>query len=326
MTQTVHLTTAGVGLELSSWGATIRRFEVATAEGWRNIVLGHHQDRGYQTNLGYLGASVGRFANRIDQARFTLDGRTNSLDVNEPPNHVHGGSGGFSLREWTVTASGPTWAELSLVSSDGDQGFPGQVEVSARFDVFDDGAQVTYTARTDAPTVVNLTTHPYFNLDGEGSGTIDQHRLEIAASRFTPNRADGIPTGEIRDVDGTAVDFRSGQFLGPARLAAEAQQLTRRGGFDHNFVVDGSGFRHHCRLVGTTGLWLEIESDQPAFQVYSGDHFSGELGTSGRPYPARAGVALETQGFPDAPNQPGFPSTELRPGQEHRTTTRWRLG
>ncbi|MBU4188199.1 MAG: galactose mutarotase [Propionicimonas sp.] len=325
MTELLHLSAEGVRLELLSLGATMRRFDVATAEGWRNIILGHSQLADYQANLGFLGASVGRFANRIDQARITVEGQVYELDANEPPNQVHGGGGGFSRCEWRVLESEQTWAELSLTSPDGDQGFPGQVRATARFEVFSHGAQVTYTATTDAPTVVNLTTHPYFNLDGEGSGNIDHHRLQIAGSHFTPTRPDGIPTGEVRTVSGTALDFRDGEFLGAARLRAEAEQLTRNGGFDHNFAIDGADVRRHCRLVGATGLGLEISSDQPGLQVYTGDHFAGELGTSGQRYPARAGVALETQGFPDAPNHPGFPNTVLRPGQEYRTTTRWQL-
>ena len=205
--------------------------------------------------------------------------------------------------------------------------YPGELRVTVRYELIPGGVQVTYRASTDAPTVVNLTTHPYFNLDGEGAGSTDGHRLTIRASRYTPNHDDGIPTGEIRDVTGTAADFRGGPVLGEAWRAAVAERITRRGGFDHNFVVDGDGMREHCRLTGDSGLTLTVVSDQPALQVYGGDHFDGsQVGTSGRPYGLHAGVALETQNFPDAPNQPGFPSSVLRPGQEYVATTRWLVG
>lgn len=325
MNESVVLLGRGVRLELLPWGATMRRFEVARGDRWRNIVLGHPSIEDYQQNVGYLGSSVGRFANRIDNAAFTLDGVHYELDANEGRNHIHGGRGGFSHRQWTVAASGVDWAEFALTSPDGDQGFPGTVEVRARFEVIECGASVTYIATTDVRTVLNLTTHPYFNLDGEGEGSAEEHRLQVHASAFTPTRADGIPTGEVRAVDGTAADFRDGATIGEAIRRAQAEGLTRNGGFDHNFVVDGTGLREHCRLTGTSGLTLRVESDQPALMVYTAEHLAGEVGTSHRPYPARAGVALEAQGFPDAPNHPNFPSTLLEPGVEFRTTTRWLL-
>lgn len=331
----VRLENDSVRLEILPFGATVRRFEVRLPEGtlpdgaepdgiWRNIVLGHPEPGDYATGGGYLGASVGRFANRIAGGRFTLDGTEYLLDVNEAPNQLHGGTGGFSHRVWDVVDSGTDWAEFALTSPDGDQGFPGRVQASARFELVPGGAQVTYRATTDAPTVVNLTTHAYFNLDGEGSGDTDAHRMRLAASHYTPNRDDGIPTGEIRDVTGSAADFRSGPRLGPARELALAQGITRNGGFDHNFVVDGQGLREHCRLTGATGLTLTLLSDAPALQVYTGEHLDGTgSGTSGVPYVRRAGVALEPQAFPDAPNHANFPSTVLRPPNEYATTTQW---
>ncbi len=312
-----------VRLELLPWGATMRRFEVARGDRWRNIVLGHPSLDDYQTNVGYLGSSVGRFANRLGRATFTLNDVRYDVDVNEPPNQVHGGRGGFSHRLWTVADSGVDWAELTVTSEDGDQGFPGTVQVRARFEVFDCGASVTYTATTDAPTVINLTTHPYFNLDGEGEGTIEQHRLQVNASAFTPTHADGIPTGEVRSVAGSAMDLRAGAVLGTALDGVVAEGIDRNGGLDHNFVVDGEGLREHCRLTGSSDLTLRVWSDQPALMVYSGEHVGGVVGTSGHSYAARAGVALEAQGFPDAPNHPNFPSTVLLPDQEFSTTTRW---
>ncbi len=323
----IRLEGDGVRVALLALGATLRRFEVELPGGrWRNIVLGSARVEGYLDANRYLGMTVGRFANRIAGARFTLDGREFRLDANEPPNQLHGGTDGFHARVWDVEEHDGRAVEFRLTSPDGDQGYPGRVQVSARYELVPGGAQVTYRATTDAPTVVNLTTHPYFNLDGEGAGNTDRHELTVHAARFTPNHPDGIPTGEVRSVEGSAMDFRAGRSLGPAREAAETEGLTRRGGFDHNFVVDGAGMREHCRLVGPDGLALTVSSDQPALQVYGGDHFDGtQLGTSGMPYQRRAGVALETQHYPDSPNQAHFPSTVLRPGEEYVTTTRWAL-
>lgn len=326
----VRLAGDSVRLELMPLGATIRRFEVRLPDGsWRNIALGAANPADYLTNASYLGMTVGRFANRIDGARFVLDGVEYLLDANEGANQLHGGSDGFHARTWTIAGRGPDWVEFTMTSPDGDQGYPGELTVSARYELVPGGAQVTYRAVTDAPTVVNLTTHTYFNLDGESAGNTDAHVLTVHASHYTPNRDDGIPTGEIRDVSGSAADFRSGRGFGEARLAGDAEGITRNGGFDHNFVIDGVGMREHCRLTGTDGLTLIVESDQPGLQVYGGEHFTVDgiqIGTSGRPYVRRPGVALETQHYPDSPNRPEFPSTVLRPGEEYVTTTRWLVG
>lgn len=321
----IHLDGDSVRVELLPLGATLRRFDVRLSDGsWRNIVLGSADLAEYLTSNIYLGMTVGRFANRIAGARFTLDGVEYVLDANEPPNQLHGGTDGFHAREWTVAGSGPDWAEFTLTSPDGDQGYPGTLTVSARYELVPGGVQVTYRATTDATTVLNLTTHPYFNLDGEASGNTDAHLLTVHASRYTPTRADGIPTGQLRDVTGSAADFRAECRFGEARIAADAEGITRNDGFDHNFVVDGTGLREHCRLTSSDGLTLVVESDQPALQVYGGEHFNGtQVGTSGTPYQRRAGIALETQHYPDAPHHPAFPSTVLRPGEEFAATTRW---
>jgi aldose 1-epimerase len=314
-----------VRIELLPLGATLRRFEVRLPDGrWRNIVLGARDVTDYLGANVYLGMTVGRFANRIAGARFTLDGVEYHVEANEGPNQLHGGPEGFHARLWEVAGRGRDWVEFVLLSPDGDQGFPGELRASARYELVAGGAQVTYRATTDRPTVVNLTTHPYFNLEGEDAGSTDDHVLTIHASRFTPVGADLIPTGEVRDVTGSAADFRAGRRMGAARESADREGITRKGGFDHNFVVDGSGMREHCRLVGADGLSLTIVSDQPALQLYGGEHFDGsQVGTSGTPYVRRAGVALETQHYPDSPNHPDFPTTVLRPGEEYSATTRW---
>jgi len=276
------------------------------------------------TDRSFMGVSIGRFASRMRDARFTLDGVTCALDANEPPNCLHGGSSGFHARVWDEDVLGAGHLALGLVSVDGDQGFPGNLEVTAEFSLIEGGLQVVYTAVTDAPTVVSMTAHPYFNLDGEGTGDVDGHQLRVHGGAYTPTRVDGIATGEIRPVDGTAVDFRAGRVLGEARAAAAAEGIARNGGIDHNFVIDGTGLREHAVLTGSSGLTVTVLSDQPALQVYTADHLDGSLvGESGRPYAARAGVALETQQFPDAPNHPGFPSAVLRPGERFSATTQW---
>ncbi|CAL8969572.1 Aldose 1-epimerase [Propionicimonas sp. T2.31MG-18] len=324
-TDSMWLVSHAVRLELLPLGATLRRFEVLRPDGsWRNIVLGSRHIPDYLGRNLYLGMTIGRYANRIARARFTLDGVENCLDANEGRTQLHGGTGGFHARTWEISEQTLSTVEFSLVSPDGDQGFPGELLVSVRYELLPGGAQVTYRATTDEATVVNLTNHAYFNLKGEGCGSTDDHELVVHASGYTPAGSDLIPTGEVRDVTGSAADFRGGQLLGPSRAAAVAEGIALNEGWDHNFVVDGDGFREHCRLTGPDGTVLRILSDQPAIQVYCGDHFDGsQIGTSGRPYARRAGIALETQHFPDSPNQPAFPTTVLRPDEEYTSTTRW---
>jgi len=324
----IRLTSADLAVEILPLGASLRRFDVRQPDGsWRNIVLGHRDLELYRTDTSCLGSTLGRCASRITDARFVLDGHTYLLDANEPPNCRHGGVAGFHALPWSVESVGEREVRLRLTSPDGDQGFPGTVTVTATYSLIDGGAQVVYTAVTDAPTVVSLTTHPYFTLEGEGTGTADDHLLTVHADAYTPTRADGIPTGEIRSVTGTSADFRTARALGTARVAACAEGIARNDGFDHNFVVTGSGTREHARLVGPSGLSVTVVSDQPCLQVYGGDHFDGSLvGPSGRPIERRAGVALETQRWPDAPNRPEFPSSVLRPGEVFEATTRWMVG
>ena len=312
-------------LEILNLGATMRRFSVRLPDDtWRNVILGSHQISDYLTSNLYVGMTVGRVANRLGKGKFELEGDSYSLEINEAPNQLHGGSSGFHAQYWRVEDKSEECVELSLVSPDGDQGFPGEVKAKARYELLANGAQVTYTAVTDKPTVVNMTTHPYFNLLGETSGSIDEHTLKINASRYTPNHPDGIPTGEIRDVTNTAADFRGGKKFGIAHADCFSDGIDRNGGFDHNFVIDGVGLREHCQLVSPDGLTLSVESDQPAFQLYGGNHFNGtQIGTSGLGYVQRAGLALECQGFPDAPNHENFPSIRLNPGETYSATTRW---
>jgi aldose 1-epimerase len=296
-----------VSLEILPLGATLHTFEVRLPDGSsRNIVLSRPDPS--RTDDSYLGATVGRLANRVGNAHLTVDGVGYSLAPNEGPHQLHGGPGGFSEVVWEVLEADGSEALLRLVSPDGDQGYPGTVEVTARFTLVDGGAQVTYTATTDATTVINLTTHPYFIL---GDHTIEDHVVTVPASSFTVTRDDLIPTGEVLAVDQTALDLRAGRMLGDVIAAAVAEGLARKGGIDQNFVVDGEGMREQTRLTGPSGLTLVVRSDAPAVQLYTAEHLG------------RTGLAIEPQGFPDAPNHDGFPSVVLRPGETYTATTQW---
>jgi aldose 1-epimerase len=329
--RTVELAAEGLRLELLTSGAAVRRLVLtdggaAGGDTGLDVVLGHRDPATYAHDGGYLGATIGRFGNRIARGRFTLDGVTHRLTTNQFGNTLHGGARGFDAHEWAVADEGPRHATFALTSPDGDQGFPGRLEATVTFRVSAHEVRIDYTARTGAPTVVNLTNHAYFQLDGAGSGPVDDHVLEVAADDFLPVRDDLVPTGEVRAVEGTPFDLRDGRRLGEA-LAGRDEQLAFADGLDHNFVLTGTGMRRVARLTGASGRWLEVHTDQPGLQVYTGAHFDGTAtGLHGGTYGPRAGVALETQGFPDAPNHPEFPSTVLRPGETYATSTVWRLG
>lgn len=307
MNTPIRLHRGGFALTLLPLGATLHGFDVELPDGsWRNVVVS--RDDLDAVHASYLGATVGRCANRIGKARFELGGNSYQLVANEGENQLHGGPGGFSERIWQVAEVTESSATFTLVSEDGDQGYPGRVVVRATYMVGDDGAEVVYRARTDAATVVNLTTHPYFRLGGTG---IDDHRVTVPASAYTPVDAAMIPTGEIRAVTGTALDLRAGVMVKQACAEAVSTGTDAGGGIDHNFVVDGSGWREHVRLEGPDGLTLQVFSDAPAVQLYSGEQID------------RAGLAIEPQGFPDAPNHANFPSVTLHPGQEYLRRIRW---
>ncbi|MBM6403211.1 galactose mutarotase [Phycicoccus sp. CSK15P-2] len=313
-----------IELELLDAGAAVRRLVLRDTDGTTtDAVLGHADPLTYVTGGGYLGASVGRVPNRIDGGRFTLDGREYTVPGNDRGNALHGGPAGFDTRRWTVEDASDTSVTFSLVSPDGDQGFPGELTAHATYAL--DGPVVTirYSATATAPTVAGLTNHAYFDLDGGSTGGVLDHTLEVAASAYTPTRPDLVPTGEVAPVDGTPFDLRSPRRLRDV-LAEPCEQLEHGEGLDHNLVLDGTGMRRAARLVGATGRTLEVHTDRPGLQVYTGAHFDGSAtGLSGRPLLRNAGVALETQGFPDAPNHPHFPCSVLRPGEELVTTTTW---
>jgi aldose 1-epimerase len=318
----------GLTLRVLTYGGIVQSLEVPDAHGdMANVVLGFASLHGYlASEKTYFGGLIGRFANRLAGGRFNLDDKSYTVDVNDGGNCLHGGRSGFDSQLWHAEPLGDNELRLSLTSPDGDQGFPGRLNVEVTYRLLESGVHIGYRATTDAPTVINLTNHSYFNLAGEGSGSVEAHTLVIDADEFTPLRQDLIPTGEVAEVAGTPLDFRSETAIG-ARLRDPHPQLLAARGYDHNYVLRGAGLRRAARLADpATGRVLEVLTDQPGLQLYSGNFLDGShVGTGGRAYRQGDGLALETQHFPDSPNHSAFPSTELRPGQLFATSTTWQF-
>jgi aldose 1-epimerase len=322
------------------YGGVVQSVLAPDRDGGRaDVVLGFDAAEPYATASPYFGALVGRYANRIGHARFSLDGREYPLQANNGPNSLHGGPQGFDKQRWAAEELGGTGVRLSLVSPDGDEGFPGRLAVTVTYGLTGDSLRIDYEAHNEEAegglaTVVNLTNHSYWNLAGEGSGSVAEHELRLHASRYTPVDATSIPVGELAPVDGTPFDFRTPTPVG-ARWREGHEQLARAGGYDHNFVLDGVGGgapeREGVGLAAVvrdpgSGRVLEVWTDQPGVQFYSGNHLTGQLrGKSGRLYRAGDALCLETQYFPDSPNRPDFPSTVLRSQETFRTSTVVRL-
>ncbi len=321
----------GLVVDLLDLGATLHRLEVPLADGPRNVALGHSTVSDYLASTAYVGAVVGRYGNRIAHGHLPIDGVVHRLPTNDRGHTLHGGPDGFDRRLWEVVDHGPDHAELVLTSPDGDQGFPGELTARVRYEVDGDSLRLTWTARTTAPTPVNLTTHAYWNLDGEGSGAIEDHLLTVPSGLFAPTDATAIPLGHLAPVDGTPLDLRRPTRLGDVLrrdLPPEQhdEQLVLSGGIDHSFVVPGQGVREVAVLESPAGgLRLRMASDQPAVQVYTGNKLDGTLrGTSGGSYEQGAGIALEPQLVSDSPHRTpaeGWPSCLLRPGEDYLATT-----
>jgi aldose 1-epimerase len=326
----------GMVVRVLAYGGILQSVEVPDRAGRpANVVLGFADPDSYaRDNRPYFGALIGRYANRIAGGRFSLDGRDYRLPVNNPPNSLHGGTEGFDKRVWAATEvageDGPG-LELAYTSPDGEMGYPGTLEVRARY-LLGPGNElrIEYQATTDAPTHVNLTNHSYVNLAGEAAGTIEGHLLQLHAGHYTPTDATNIPTGEIAAVAGTPFDFTTPRPIGE-RIDEDDQQLEFGLGYDHNYVLDpppaGQSLRPAARVTDpVSGRALEVLTSEPGIQFYSGNQLDGTLvGPGGAAYGRRSGLALETQHFPDTPNQPGFPSTVLRPGQVYRSVTVYRF-
>lgn len=314
-------------LDLGATVASLQAFDADSTGTRPNIVLGHRDLAGYATSpTPYFGATVGRYANRIAHSRFTLNGATHTLTANEGDTCLHGGPGGFHSRLWTVTHAGADSISLELVSADGDQGFPGELTATVTYTVTHLAVRVDLAATTTAPTVVNLSNHTYWNLAGEGSGSVDGHRLVVDAAQYLPIDGHSIPLAGPEPVAGTPLDLRLGSTIGASVRAVHPQTATTRG-IDHCYLVDGDGMRRAARLEEpSSGRTMEVHTDQRALQVYTGNYLDGgTIGTSGRRYRQGDGVALETQDLPDAPNRDWARSPTLSPGQSYASVTEWRF-
>jgi aldose 1-epimerase len=292
-----------------------------------DVVLGYDSLDGYLAKSPYFGAIIGRYGNRIAGGKFTLDGKTYSIPPNDGPNALHGGPRGFDKVVWKAKQI-PHGIELSHVSPDGDQGFPGTLSAVVRYTLDGKDLKIEYSATTDKKTVLNLTNHSYFNLAGQGNGDILKHEVKLNAGRFTPVNDVLIPTGELATVQGTPFDFRKSTAVG-ARINDDNEQLRRGKGYDHNWVLDsGGGKLAEAAEVyePTTGRVMQVWTDQPGVQFYTGNFLDGTItGKDGKVYEQRSALCLETQHFPDSPNHPNFPSTELKPGQKYHTVTIYRF-
>jgi aldose 1-epimerase len=322
----------GVEVRTMNYGGIIISIRVPDRKGQvADIVLGHDTLEGYIPNPPYLGAIVGRYANRIANGSFTLDGKTYTLPKNDGPNTLHGGTTRtFDKVVWdgaplAKQKTGATGVAFTYLSKDGDDGFPGNLKVKVSYTLTDSNELVIdYEATTDKATPINVSQHSYFNLAGEGNGDILNHEVMINADRFTPVDKNLIPTGELRSVKGTSLDFTKPTKIG-ARIDDKYEQIVLGHGYDHNFVINrqGDGLTLAARVYEpTSGRFLEVSTTQPGLQFYTGNFLDGTItGKQGHVYKRRYGFCLETQHFPDSPNHPQFPTTILRPGETFRQKT-----
>ncbi|BFM19806.1 aldose epimerase family protein [Gilvimarinus japonicus] len=321
----------GSKLELTNLGAVIVSLEVPDNQGHlEDVVLGFDEPTPYLTDSPYFGAVVGRYANRIDKGQFSLNGKQYKLAINNEPNHLHGGNVGFDKLLWNGsvvdTEDGPG-VRFSTISSDQDEGYPGELYVSVTY-VFtaDNQLIIDYLASASDDTVVNISQHSYFNLAGQGDGSILGHTLKINADFYTPVTKSLIPTGEILSVSGTPFDFNTSKSIG-RDINKSHEQLSFGGGYDHNWVLRSSEFPgdlHTAAILKDpeSGRTMEVVTDQPGLQFYSGNFLDGIVeGKGGIAYQYRGAVALETQHFPDSPNQPHFPRTSLKAGETFKSRT-----
>jgi len=318
-------------VRITNYGGIITSIRVPDRDSnYADVALGHDSLGGYLDGHPFFGAIAGRYANRIGGATFTLDGQTYELAKNNGPNHLHGGLEGFDKKIWgaePIRDDDAVGIRLSYRSADMEEQYPGNLDVEVTYRLSNDNAlRIDYRAKTDKPTVVNLTNHSYFNLAGHASGDILDHELMIDADYFTPVDSGLIPTGELRPVAGTPFDFREPTPIG-ARIDTDDKQLRHGGGYDHNFVLNGEGLRRVATVYeAQSGRFLEVLTEEPGVQLYTSNFLNGtETGKDGAVYRYRNGFCLETQHFPDSPNQPEFPSVVLHPGDEYRTTTIFRF-
>ncbi len=324
----------GVAVSITTYGGRVVSLKVPDKKGTvADVVLGFDSLDGYLGDNPYFGALVGRYGNRIAKGRFTLDGKVYKLFVNNGPNSLHGGKIGFDRVLWTSADKSTTdtpSVELRYTSKDGEEGYPGTLATIVTYSLTPQNElKIEYKATTDKDTVLNLTNHTYWNLAGAGEGDILGHQMTIVASKFTPVDKTLIPTGELKSVEGSPFDFRTATAIG-ARIDKDDQQLKFGGGYDHNWVLDSTGGTlARCALVlePNSGRTMEVLTTQPGVQFYTGNFLDGTIkGKGGKVYPRRGALCLETQHFPDSPNKPNFPTSELKPGEEYKYTTVYKFG
>ena len=318
----------GLRAKLTNWGACLVEMHTPDRSGaLADITLGFDTLAPYLVKHPHFGVTTGRFANRIARGKFTLDGVTHQLAVNNGANHLHGGPTGFHARVWKAEPlASENGVRFSYVSADGEEGFPGTLTVAVTYTLTDDDElRLDYEATTDRPTILNLTNHAYWNLAGAGEGDILGHEVTLHANRFVPVDANGIPSGEIAGVAGGPMDFRKAKTL----ARDFAQMTVAPGGYDHCFVIEHAGNSHAGALTlageayePRSGRVLAVSTTEPGIQLYTGNFLDGSvIGKGGKACKKNYGFCLETQHYPDSPNQPHFPSTVLRPGETFRSTT-----
>jgi aldose 1-epimerase len=324
---------SGMEVAITNYGGTVVSIKAPDRDGkFADVVLGFDNFDGYLSNTPFFGVIVGRYGNRIAKARFTLDGHEYHLAANDNGNSLHGGLKGFDKRVWKardVSTKDIPAIELTYLSKDGEEGYPGNLSATVTYSLTSKNElKIDYAATTDKPTVLNLTNHSYFNLAGQGQGNALSHLVTIHADRFTPVDATLIPTGELKSVAGTPLDFRKPTRIGD-RIDANDEQIKFGRGYDHNFVLNrkDAGLILAARVTEpSSGRVLEVLTTQPGLQFYTGNFLDGTVhGKAGKAYPHRSAFCMETQHFPDSPNHPEFPTTVLKPGDHFRSTTVFRF-
>jgi len=321
----------GMTAAITNYGARLVSLLVPDKHGVLTDVVDGYDNIGNYLHQPetFFGAIVGRYGNRIAKGKFKLDGKTYTLAINNPPNALHGGKKGFADVVWTVEHADSNGIMLNYKAKDGEEGYPGNLDVRVTYRMTDSALTITYLATTDKPTVVNLTNHAYFNLNGQGSGSIYNHLLQLNADNYTPVDPTLIPTGKIEPVEGTPLDFRQPTTIGSHINDTGNRQIKYGKGYDHNFVLNKPGITAvAARVQGdSSGIVMTVYTDQPGIQFYSGNFMNGTNPLkNGKTDGYRTAFCLETQHFPNSPNQPNFPSTVLKPGEQYHSTTVYAFG
>lgn len=316
----------GLRAQITNYGAKIVSLYVPNKAGEvKDVVLGFNTFPEWRDQETYFNAIIGRYANRIKDGRFTLDGRTYQLPQNNGGNCLHGGVVGFNEKVWEIVGQTVYSVSMHLVAADGEEGFPGKMDIYVTYTLTkDNGLKITYEAKTDQPTVMGFTNHAYFNLAGEGSGTVHDHVLQIDSDEYTPFDETNCPTGEVVPVDGTPMDFRTPQRVGDR---IDLPFFAQGRGLDNNWVLRANP-KHELRKVAyveADGRKMEVLTTMPGLQVYTGNWVEQHVGKAGAMYDIQHAICLETQNYPDAPNHPNFPSAVLRPGEIYYETTEYRF-